>query len=323
LRNFYGDVVVADHRAHDANPIVENVGVQAKEVTNEQGQQEDMSESIEVPMGPVAAIDPAESASDQASANEHESARDSEPVSRVPVTAPALNTWQNFVPEHGVCAPESPRSSKIHGFVAGSATTSSTSAAPSFTIDVLDMPMQSVVTRPHTRLQDNIVKPKVFIDGTVRYDPLGLVMTREPQTLHEALHDKNWKCAMDEEFFALMKNETWHLVLAYQAQNIVDYKWVYKIKWKVDGTIDRYKARLVAKGFKQMYGNDCKETFSPVVKMSTICIILSIAVSTNWCLKQLDVQNVFLHGILEEDVHMKQPPRYVSSVHPLHVCKLN
>jgi hypothetical protein len=92
LRNFYRDVVVADHRAHDANPIVENVGVQAKEVTNEQGQQEDMSESIEVAMGPVAAIDPAESASNQASANEHESARDSEPVSRVPVTAPALNT---------------------------------------------------------------------------------------------------------------------------------------------------------------------------------------------------------------------------------------
>jgi hypothetical protein len=69
--------------------------------------------------------------------------------------------------------------------------------------------------------------------------------------LHEALSDVSWKDATDDEFVALMRNKTWHLVLASQAQNVVDCKWVYKVKQKADGTIDQYKARLVAKGFKQ------------------------------------------------------------------------
>jgi hypothetical protein len=80
---------------------------------------------------------------------------------------------------------------------------------------------------------------------------------------------------------------------------------------------------LVAKGFKQCYGLDYEDTFSPMVKMATICIILSIAVTNGWCLRQLDVQNVFLHGMLKEDVYMKQPPGYVDSTHPMHVCKLD
>jgi hypothetical protein len=76
------------------------------------------------------------------------------------------------------------------------------------------------------------------------------------------------------------------------------------VKRKVDGTLDKYKARLVAKGFKQRYGIDYEDIFSPVVKMSTIRAIVSIAVSKGWSLRQLDVQNAFLHGILEEDLIM-------------------
>jgi hypothetical protein len=120
-----------------------------------------------------------------------------------------------------------------------------------------------------------------------------------------------------------MKNKTWHLVPPDKVKNVIDCKWVYKVKRKVGGSLDRYKARLVAKGFNQRYGIDYEDTFSPVVKAATINIILSIRVSRGWCLRQLDVQNVFLHGILEEDVYMKQPPGYEDKLMPHHICKLD
>ncbi|KAK1698261.1 hypothetical protein QYE76_014958 [Lolium multiflorum] len=108
-------------------------------------------------------------------------------------------------------------------------------------------------------------------------DPGG--STGEPSSTAEALADTRWKTAMDEEYLALMKNETWHLVPTTHGQNVIDCKWVYKIKRKANGTIDRYKARLVAKGFKQRYGIDYEDTFSPVVKAATIRLVLSFAVS--------------------------------------------
>ena len=110
---------------------------------------------------------------------------------------------------------------------------------------------------------------------------------------------------MDHEYSSLMKNKMWHLVSPRQGQNVIDCKWVYKVKRKADGTIDRYKAQLVAKRFKQRYGIDYEDTFSLVVKAATIRLVLSLAVSQGWYLHQLDVQNAFLHGILEEDVFMR------------------
>jgi hypothetical protein len=125
--------------------------------------------------------------------------------------------------------------------------------------------------------------------------------------LHEALTDSKWKAAMDEEYMALQANKTWHLVPASAGKNVNDCKWVYKVKCRADGSIERYKARLVAKGFKQRYAIDYEDTFSPVVKVATIRLVLSLAVSRDWHLRQLDVKNVFLHGVLEEEVYMKQP----------------
>jgi hypothetical protein len=154
-----------------------------------------------------------------------------------------------------------------------------------------------------TRAQHGISKPKIYTYGTVRY--AAFVSTGEPESLQEALGDKNWKQAMDNEIKALDKNQTWHLVPSPGKVKIIDSKWVYMVKKKEDRSIDRYKAHLVAKGFKQRYGLDYEDTFSPVVKAATIRLILSIAVSNDWSLRQLDVHNAFLHGILEEDVFIR------------------
>ncbi|WVZ68985.1 hypothetical protein U9M48_017854 [Paspalum notatum var. saurae] len=147
--------------------------------------------------------------------------------------------------------------------------------------------------------------------------------TAEPTTISEALNSKAWKEAMDVEYTALMKNKTWHLVPPRKGSNIIDCKWVYKVKRKADGSIDRYKARLVAKGFKQRYGIDYEDTFSPIVKAATIRLVLSVAVTNGWHLHQLDVQNAFLHGLLEEEVYMRQPPGYEDKNKPNYVCKLD
>ncbi|WVZ53456.1 hypothetical protein U9M48_004396 [Paspalum notatum var. saurae] len=175
--------------------------------------------------------------------------------------------------------------------------------------------------RPRTRLQAGIRKPKVYSDGTIRYGCF--TSSGEPHDLAEALGDTHWKTAMEAEYDALMKNKTWHLVPPQKGRNIIDCKWVYKIKRRADGSLDRYKARLVAKGFKQRYGVDYEDTFSPVIKMATIRTILSIAVSKGWSLRQLDVQNAFLHGFLEEEVYMRQPPGFEDKTLPNYVCKLD
>ena len=107
---------------------------------------------------------------------------------------------------------------------------------------------------------------------------------------------------MDAEFQALQKQHTWSLVPTPPHVNLVGCKWVFKLKINSDGSISRYKVRLVAKGFHQQAGVDFHETFSPVIKPATVRLVLSIAVSCNCPLKQLDVSNAFLHGYLKEEI---------------------
>jgi histone deacetylase 1/2 len=102
---------------------------------------------------------------------------------------------------------------------------------------------------------------------------------KDPTSVDQALKDPTWVAVMDSEHQALLRNHTWHLVPAPKGKNIIACKWVYKVNRRADGTIDRYKARLVAKGYKQHYGIDYEDTFSPMVKAASIRLVLSIAVS--------------------------------------------
>lgn len=119
-----------------------------------------------------------------------------------------------------------------------------------------------------------------------------------------------WKAATMEELRALEKNKTWTLTDLPPGKRTVGCKWIFSVKHKVDGSIERYKARLVAKGFTQSYGIDYQETFAPVAKLNTIKVLLSIAANKEWPLFQLDVKNAFLNGDLVEEVYMDIPPGF-------------
>jgi len=145
--------------------------------------------------------------------------------------------------------------------------------------------------------------------------------SNEPCTYEDASKHDCWKKAMEAELNALSDNKTWTLVPLPSGKTAIGCRWVYKVKHKSDGTIDRYKARLVAKGYRQLEGLDFLDTFAPVAKLTTLRLLLAVASSHNWDLKQLDVNNAFLHGDLHEEVYMKPPPGVVVP-NPKFVCKL-
>uniref|UniRef100_A0A2N9J2F8 Integrase catalytic domain-containing protein n=1 Tax=Fagus sylvatica TaxID=28930 RepID=A0A2N9J2F8_FAGSY len=132
----------------------------------------------------------------------------------------------------------------------------------------------------------------------------------EPHTFREASSDPLWQQAMKEELDALLKTGTWDLVDLPAGKSAIGCKWVYKIKTRSDGTVDRYKARLVAKGFTQEYGIDYEETFAPVARLSSVHTLIAVSASRHWPLFQMDVKNAFLNGELTEEVYMQLPPGF-------------
>ncbi|KAG5547345.1 hypothetical protein RHGRI_013130 [Rhododendron griersonianum] len=143
----------------------------------------------------------------------------------------------------------------------------------------------------------------------------------EPHSYREASSNPLWQQAMEEELQALDNTNTWNIVDLPPGKTPIGSKWVYKIKTRSDGSIERYKARLVAKGFAQEYGIDYEETFAPVARLTSVRSLIAIAAVRKWRLNQMDVKNAFLNGDLTEEVYMRPPPGYNHP--PNKVCKLN
>lgn len=113
---------------------------------------------------------------------------------------------------------------------------------------------------------------------------------------------------MIDELQALDETHTWDLVDLPLNKKAMGCKWVYKIKTRSDGSVERYKARLVAKGYTQEYGVDYEETFAPVARLTSVRSLIVVSVVRKWSLFQMDVKNAFLNGELTEEVYMKPPP---------------
>lgn len=179
--------------------------------------------------------------------------------------------------------------------------------------------LPSTATNHHpvvTRRKAGITKPNPLFAGSVTATVL-------PKYVTEALQNPIWYDAMKIEFNALKKNSTWTLVPASPHMNIVGCKWVFRTKYKVNGTLDKHEARLVAKGFHQTPGIDYLDTFSSLIKPSIVRLTLTLAISLHWYVHQLDINNAFLNGILQEKVFMSQPEGFIDPSNPTHVCKLN
>ncbi|KAK8926133.1 hypothetical protein KSP39_PZI018401 [Platanthera zijinensis] len=131
-----------------------------------------------------------------------------------------------------------------------------------------------------------------------------------------------WELAMEDEMVSLRKNQTWGLCKLPKGRKAIGSKWVFKQKVKADGTVEKYKARLVAKGFSQVEGVDYDEIFSPVAKLTSIRMVLSIAAVHDLEIEQMDVKTAFLHGDLEEEIYMRQPEGFEAKGKEDQVCRL-
>eukprot|EP01018_Ginkgo_biloba_P030139 Gb_08011 [translate_table: standard] len=132
-----------------------------------------------------------------------------------------------------------------------------------------------------------------------------VMKNNEPQSFDEAVNKVQWKNAMEAEFDALVRNDTWTLMELPLDKDVIGTKWIYKTKYKYDGSIDKHKARLVAKGYAQQEGVDYTETFAPVENMDTIKTVLVLATQHGWIIYQMDVKSALLNGYVDEEIYVE------------------
>ncbi|KAE8710348.1 L-ascorbate oxidase-like protein [Hibiscus syriacus] len=195
------------------------------------------------------------------------------------------------VPEHSTLVADSALQMSSHNNSSNMVVSSGIASCPS----------SSNVHYMVTRSKDGIFKPKVFSVQSVIDD-------EEPISIEQALLSHVWKDTVMDEYNALIGKSTWRLVSLPPGRTTIGCKWLFRMKKNIDGSVARYKARLVAKGFAQIPGQDFNDTFSLVIRPSTVKIVLSLAVMNGCKLRQVDVNNAFLNGDLREEVFMVQPP---------------
>ncbi|KAG7598815.1 GAG-pre-integrase domain [Arabidopsis suecica] len=156
---------------------------------------------------------------------------------------------------------------------------------------------------------DNYLSSSQFSDNYQVY--LNAITSgSEPTSYKEAILDENWKSAVSDEIVSLENLGTWTVEDLPPGKKALGCKWVFRLKYKSDGTLERHKARLVVLGNNQTEGVDYSETFAPVAKMVTVRAFLQQVASLDWEVHQMDVHNAFLHGDLDEEVYMQFPPGF-------------
>lgn len=138
-----------------------------------------------------------------------------------------------------------------------------------------------------------------------------LLINEESWEFEDAVQEKVWRDACDEEIASIIKNKTWDLVELPEGAKAIGLKWIFKIKRNSDGSINKYKSMLVAKGYIQRHEIDFDEVFAPVARIETVRFIIALAASNGWEVHHLDVKTAFLHGDLKEDVYVTQPEGFV------------
>lgn len=180
--------------------------------------------------------------------------------------------------------------------------------------------------RPKINRTGNVGRPrKLFVveDSTVP-EVLNSIVS-DPISVREAIESANkekWREAMKSEYDSLIKNETWDLVDRPDGKNIIGNKWVFSTKRRCDGSVEKYKARLVAQGCFQKRNIDYHETYAPVVRHSTIRLILAIAVQYKLLVNHIDIVSAYLNSTLNEEIYMYQPEMFVQKDQQNKVCKL-
>jgi hypothetical protein len=148
----------------------------------------------------------------------------------------------------------------------------------------------------------------------------------EPSTFQQVIKSSDkekWLEAMDKEYAALLKSNTFTLVPLPNNRKAIEARWLFKVKRKADGTIDRYKARWVAKGYSQKFGIDYYDTYAPVVRLENLRFLIAYATQHELHIDQMDVDSAFLQAELQEDIYVEQPEGFISTKYPQYVCKLN